>query len=228
MRYASLRSIATSSSPYPLEAVNSFYISPFHARNMTLQVHALRREFEVRTWTNIINKNPYLAVVQITGGRAWGRTNMKHRILQQNSQSPHVNARFAIPRAAREGALRTQYKGLSELFRSGPCAVVYGDRIDDVVCVVKRATDQIDGGVLIGGKFGKGIITARTWETVLNSEGELAEWARFAAVLGRRPALIDALEGRGRGLLNVLEAAGARRLTTVLDNMQNTTNDDAP
>lgn len=194
---------------------------------MTLQVHALRREFEVRTWTNIINKNPYVAVVQITGGRAWGRTNLKHRILQQNSGSPHVGARFAVPSAAREGALRTPYAPLSELFRSGPCAVVYGDRIDDVVCVVKRAKDQIDGGVLIGGKFGTGIITARTWNTVLESEGELAEWTRFVAVLGRKPALIDALDGRSAGLVNALQAGGARRLTNVLHNMQNSINDGA-
>ncbi|KAI0565775.1 hypothetical protein FGB62_14g040 [Gracilaria domingensis] len=187
---------------------------------MSLSVHALRREFEIRTWSKIIKDNPYVAVVQMTGGRAWGRTNMKHRILKERRDSPHVNTRFAIPRAAREGSLRTPYVGLSELFRGGPCAVVYGDDIDDVVCVIKSATKQIDGGVLIGGKFGDGIVTARTWETVLSSEGERAEWAKLIAVLGAKPSLLNVLESPHRGLLNTLKSSNGSKLVRVLGSIE--------
>ncbi|CAN8072926.1 unnamed protein product [Agarophyton chilense] len=178
----------------------------------------------VRTWSKIIKDNPYVAVIQMTGGRAWGRTNMKHRILQERRDSPHVNARFAVLSAAREGILRTPYVGLSELFRGSPCAVVYGDDIGDVVCVVKSATKQIAGGVLVGGKFGDGIVTARAWETVLSSEGERAEWVKLVGVLAAKPALLNVLDRQNLGLFNTLKSGGGSKLVRVLDNFQSSNN----
>lgn len=187
---------------------------------MALNVSALRREFEIRTWSRIIGENPYVAVVQITGGRAWGRTNVKARVLGDDKDRPTVGARFAVPKAAREGAMRTRYVGLAELFRGGPSAVIYGNEVDDVVRVVKRAQSVIDGGVLIGGRFGDAIVTSRVWEDVLNSEGERAEWVKFVQVLGTPPGFVRVLDHSAKGLAQSLDSAGgAARLSRVLDRM---------
>lgn len=188
--------------------------------NMALKISALRREFEIRTWSKIIGEHPYVAVVQATGGRAWGRTNVKARVLGEDKDRPTVGARFASPKAAREGAMRTRYVGLSELFRGGPSAVVYGSEVDDVVRVVKRAKKVIDGGVLVGGRFGNAIVTSRVWEEVLQSEGEHAEWVKFVQVLSTPPAFVRVLDHGARGLVQSLETAGgAARLARVLDRM---------
>ena len=190
---------------------------------MSVSVSALKREFEIRKWSHIIQKHPYVAVLQVTGGRAWGRTNMKARILGPKLNSEHVGARFAVPRSAREGALRTRFHGISELFRSAPSAVVYGDDVDDVVSVVKRAKDTIDGGILVGGRFGEAIVTARVWEKVLESEGEKAEWARFIGLLAARPPLVGVLENQHRRMVDVVsQAGGGQRLVRVLDRMHQT------
>lgn len=187
---------------------------------MSLNVRALKREFEVRTWSRIITENPYVAVIQITGGRAWGRTNMKARVLGDEKGLSTVNARFAVPKAAREGALRSRYVGLSELFRGGPCAVVYGNNVDDVVKVVKRAQDVIDGGIVVGGRFGNAIVTSRVWDDVLKSEGERAEWAKFVHVIGAPPKFLNILDRNAKGLAQNLEkAGGAQRLARVLERM---------
>lgn len=187
---------------------------------MALNVRALKREFEVRTWKRIIGDNPYVAVVQITGGRTWGRTNIKARILGDEKDSPTVGVRFAVPRAAREGALRTKYVGLSELFRGSPSAVVYGSEIDNVVKVLRRARNVIDGGILVGGRFGDAIITSRVWADVLASEGERAEWAKFVQVVGAPPGFVDVLDRNAKGLAQTLEnAGGAQRLARVVERM---------
>lgn len=184
---------------------------------MSLKVAALRREFEIRKWSKIIQNNPYIAVLQITGGRAWGRTNLKARILTDHKESEHVNTRFAVPKSARDGALRTPFVGLSELFRSAPSAVVYGDDIDEVASVVRRARDVIDNAVLVGGRFGEAIITSRVWEDVLKSEGERAEWCRLLGVLGARPSIVGVMDRQHRSMLDVLsQAGGADRLVRVL------------
>lgn len=190
---------------------------------MALNVRALKREFEIRTWSRIIGENPYVAVLQITGGRAWGRSNMTARILGEDKGLQSVGVRFASPKAAREGALRTRYVGLSELFRGVPSAVVYGNDVGDVVRVLKRARQSIDGGMLVGGRFGDTIITARVWEEVLGSEGERAEWERLARVLGSPPGFVRVLDASSKGLYQALESGGgAAKLVRVLDRVGET------
>lgn len=188
---------------------------------MAFNVNALKREYEIRTWTRIIGKNPYVAVLQLTGGRAWGRTNVKARILGEDQGLPTVDTRFAIPKFAREGAQRTRYVGLSELFRGMPSAVVYGDDVDDVVRVVKRAQEVLDGGLLVGGRFGDAIITRRVWDQVLESEGERAEWVKLVQVIATPPGFVKVLDTSARGLSQVVEqAGGAARLVRVLDQVE--------
>lgn len=185
---------------------------------MPFNVSALKREFEIRKWSKIIGEKPYVAVLQVTGGRAWGRTNIKARVLGNDSGRPSVGARFAAPKYAREGAIRTRYVGLAELFRGSPSAVVYGNDVDDVVRVVKRAKDVIDGGILVGGKFGDTIITSRIWEEVLQSEGERAEWIKLVQVLAMPPGFVRVLDHGTKGLHQTLQnAGGAARLSRVLD-----------
>lgn len=185
---------------------------------MALSITILRREFEVRTWSKIIEQNPYVAVVQITGGRAWGRSNMKARILGKHMGAEDVCARYAISRAAREGASRTKFNALSALFRSSGCAVIYGHKVQPVVEVVKRAREQLDGGILVGGRFGNDVVTARVWEMVLESDGEKAEWGKFYSVLARQPGVVDVLDRSSAGLVDAIrEGGGANRLSRVLD-----------
>lgn len=183
---------------------------------MSLNVQALKREFEIRTWSRIIGGHPYVAVVHITGGRSWGRANTKARVLGDSPGA--VGARFASAKHAREGARRTRFVGLAELFRGCPAAVVYGADAEAVAGAARRARDVIDGGVLVGGRFGDEIVTARAWEAVLRSEGRRAEWARLVRVLAAPPALARVLDAGGRGLAQSVEAAGgAARLARVLD-----------
>lgn len=187
---------------------------------MALSVTKLRREFEVRIWAKIIEQNPYVAVVQITGGRAWGRSNLKARILGEQLGSDDVGVRYAIPKSAREAATRTRFDSLGVLFRAGGSAVIYGQKIGPVVEVVKRARRTIDGGILIGGRFGENIVTARVWEMVLESDGEEAEWAKLFSVLSRRPPIVDVLERNSAGLVDALrEGSRAQRLSNILNRM---------
>lgn len=179
---------------------------------MSISVSALRREYEIRKWVGVLQTFPYIAVIQITGGRCWGRTNMKSRILEKSTD---VNTRFAVPKCAREAALRTRFTGLSELFRGAPSAVVWGDDVDKVVEVVKRAVGVIDGGVVVGGRFGERIATARVWQTVLDSGGEKEEWGKLVGVLGKTPGVVQVLQRQQRGVLDAVEGGG--KLVRVLD-----------
>lgn len=186
---------------------------------MALNIRALKREFEIRTWRTIIEANAYVAVIQISGGRAWGRTNMKSRIIGPlRDEGEGVDARFAVGRLAREGAQRTRFKGLEALFRGGSSAVVFGNGINEVVEGVRRAKKEIDGGFVVGGRFGERIVTGGIWDEVLESDGERAEWARFLKVVGAGTPAVAALLSRGSpGLVDALElAGGAARLTNVV------------
>lgn len=188
---------------------------------MALSIVKLRREYEIRTWRKIIEENPYVAVVQSTGGKSWGRTNMKARILGKHLNSKVVGARYAIPRAAREAALQTRFDKLSSLFQTAGSAVVYGQKVDPVVEVVKNANDIIDGSLLLGGRFGDDIVTAKVWETVLDSKGESTEWANLVSVLDRTPPFITILDRSSSGLVEALKKSGrAHQLTGVLQRME--------
>lgn len=200
---------------------------------MALSVVRLKREYEIRVWQRIIENNPYVAVVQSTGGGAWGRTNMKARILADHRNNELVGARFAVPRAAREGSLRTsKYQRLSTLFKTAGSAVVYGKKVEPVVDAVKQATKLISGAYLVGGRFGEDIITAATWKTVLESEGEAAEWAKFITVLGQTPPFIPILDRSASGVLHSVQQAGrATNLINILEQMgedQSDTKQEAP
>lgn len=175
---------------------------------MAFNVRALKREFEARKWASIIGDYPYVAVLQIVGGRAWGRTNMRARVLGPEKDSESVGARFASAKFAREGAGRTRFEGMAELFRGMPAAVVYGTELDEVVRVVKRARGCVDGALLVGGRFGQQIVGWRQWEEVLESEGEAAEWGRFLSAFGRPPGVMGVLDGSARGLYQAVEGAG--------------------
>lgn len=188
---------------------------------MSFNVRTLRKLHEVRNWSKIIEENPYVAVVQVTGGRAWGRTNMKSRILGKHYGSEHVGARYAVPKVAREGIKRTRFVGLSDLFRGSPSAVIYGSQVDPVVETIKRATDIIDGGILIGGRFGENIVTAKTWQKVLESDGELEEWKKFVTILSKPPPILQLLDQQSKGMIDVVQKAGGQQdLVHVLNKIQ--------
>lgn len=211
---------------------------------MSFTVRALRREFEVRKWSKIIERHPYVAVLQMTDGPMWGRTNMKARLLGPDhdpsrppislslsppddsspSISTHgvhsvpIDARFAVPRHAREGALRTSFVGLSPLFRSAGSAVVYGTELARVTAAVKRSREVLKHAELVGGRFGNNVVTARTWNEVLESEGELAEWTRLLSVLQMdAPGLVHTLELQGSQLVTALQGGGGQRVVRVLE-----------
>lgn len=210
---------------------------------MALSVVKLRREYEIRLWTRIIEENRYIAVVQLAGGQSWGRSNMKSRILGEyynhnnetdnetqqtsttNNNSPIVvNARYAVPRAAREGARRsTRYAPIANLFRTASCAVVYGTQVAPVAAVVKNATKVLKSSLLVGGRFGEDIVTAGRWAAALDSDGEAAEFARLIATLDApHPALLQTLDSGSRGLATALDGAGAKPLVGVLQQIDET------
>lgn len=199
---------------------------------MALSVVRLKREYEIRLWLKIIDENPYIAVIQATGGQSWGRTNMKSRILGKyhNQQPQKVHARYAVPKAAREGALRSKrYKKLSSLFKTASSAVVYGQEVGPVAETAKLATELIRGGILIGGRFGDDIVTASVWKTVLESDGELQEWRKFVHLLDRPPPVISLLQQSNRGLLDAVENGGnAKELAHVLQRISDDGTSNSP
>lgn len=187
---------------------------------MALSVTKLRREYEIRLWRKIIDENPYVAVVQVTGGRSWGGRNLKARILDKYLSNGEVGTRYAVPRSAREGALRSRFGHLANLFRSCGSAVVYGHHADSVIETVKRAQKIIDGGLLVGGRFGEQVVTAPIWERALQSEGEVAEWTQLVTVLSQPPPLLDVIDRSSKGLVQVLQQGGrANQLTNILQRM---------
>lgn len=184
---------------------------------MSISVSALRTEYKIRIWQRIIGENPYIAVLQLTGGSRWGRTNMKWRLLgAPDPIPPGVNARFATPAATRAGALRTRFPGIAELFRSAPAAVVYGTSVEAVMDVVRRAEDVLADAELVGGRFGDRLVHAATWREALAADGEVAETARLVQTLERGAPLVRVMEEGGRGLAGVLGEAGGRGLVGLL------------
>ncbi len=185
---------------------------------MSLSVSALRAEYKIRVWQRIIAGNPYIVVLQLTGGTSWGRTNMKWRLLGAPDRIPDgVGARYATPRASREGALRTRFTGIAELFRAAPCAVIYGTDVAAVTDVVRRAEEELVDAVLVGGRFGDRLVHANTWREVLASDGETAQFARLVAALQQGAPLVRAFDAGTRGLAHALDASSGRNtLASVL------------
>ncbi len=171
----------------------------------------------MRQWVDIINNHPYVAVLQLTAGVNWGRSNWKWRVLGEHAQkAPLVDAKFAVPSAAREGASRTKFVGMTELFRSSPCAVVYGTDVGDVSSVVRRTQDEISDAVLIGGRFGEELVHARQWRQVLEAD-EREQLCVLLGVLQNATPLVRAIDAPSRGLAAALNAAGgATKLVTLL------------
>jgi hypothetical protein len=184
---------------------------------MGLTVTGLKRAYNVRQWRHIIGSNPYIAVLQLTGGRSWGRTNMKARVLGDLGGEPErVDAKYAVPWAARAGAEQTRFVGLAGLFRSAPCAVVYGPDVGAVLAVVERARGVLDGAILVGGRFGDAVVGSRSWDTALSLGGEEGVRLELVQVLGAPPQLIPVLESGSRDLVKTTVSGGAGLLTGVL------------
>lgn len=185
---------------------------------MGFTVAGLKRAHVVRQWRNILSGNSYVAVVQLTGGRSWGRINMKARVLGDYANSGGVDAKYAVPWAARSAAEDTAFAGLANLFRSSPCAVIYGNDIGSVLAVLARARQQLDGGIVIGGRFGEDVITSRMWDTASDLRSEQAVREDLVRVLGTPPQLVNHLRGSSHGLVKSLQdAAGSTKLVRVLD-----------
>lgn len=185
---------------------------------MSISAARLKAEYKIRVWQRIIGEHPYVAVLQLTGGANWGRSNLKWRVLgEERGRAPRVDARFATPRATREGALRTRYVGIAELFRGAPCAVVYGTDVSDVCAVVRRAEKTLPDAVLVGGRFGDFLIHGKQWREVLDSDGEIAQFAQLVGTLRQGSPLVAAFEAPTRGLTAALRN-GARHqaLTGIL------------
>lgn len=186
---------------------------------MGLTVQGLKRAYTVRMWRDIFAASPYVAVLQLTGGRSWGRTNMRARVLGPRGASPAVDARYAVPWAARAAAEQTRFVGLAGLFRAAPCAVVYGHDPAAVLDTLERARGLLAGGVLLGGRFGGSVIPASAWEEAKELGGEDAVRAGLLrALAGQAPPLVRALDGGSAGLARVLEkGGGAARLVRAVD-----------
>lgn len=182
---------------------------------MGLTVRSLKRAYDVRKWRDVFQHHPYIAVVQLTGGRSWGRTNMRARVLGAQTT---VDARYAVPSAARLAASQTAFAGLSNLFHAAPSAVIFGHGADDVLDVVARATDILDGGLLVGGRFGESVVHGADWARAADLGGESAVRAGLVRALeGAAPRLVRVLDGGGEGLVRTIGAGGGERVVRVFD-----------
>lgn len=171
-----------------------------------LSVAKLRGEYKVREWSRIISENDYVAVLQLTRGVNWGRSNIKHRLkpVPESGEEPTVDVKFAVPRVAREGALRTPYVGIGELFRSSPSAVVYGNDISQVCTTIEKA-DDMGIATLIGGKFHDQLIHQRQWKTVLGTDEKSTFAQLLQTVAHSSPKLVKTIQAGNTGLVNVID-----------------------
>lgn len=186
---------------------------------MGLTVPGLKRAYTVRMWRDIFANSPYVAVLQLTGGRSWGRTNMRARVLADGGPSAAADARYAVPWAARAAAQQTRFIGLAALFRAAPCAVVFGADAGAVLDTVERALALLDGGVLLGGRFGADVVAAGAWEEARALGGEDAVRAGLLrALAGQAPPLARVLDGSAVGLARAVDrGGGAARLLRAVD-----------
>jgi ribosomal protein L10 len=186
---------------------------------MAFSVTALKRIYLVRQWQNIIANHSYVAVLQLTGGRSWGRTNMRARVLGDRYGTPEVGAKYAVPWAARAGAEQTRFVGLATLFQSAPSAVIFGHEISAVLDVIARTRKEVEGSILLGGRFGDTIVSARVWDEVgaMESEDELR--LKLIQLLSAPPGFLRILDGNAARLTRVLQGSGAsaRSLVRVLE-----------
>lgn len=216
--YSFVRRIHGFFSPSPgYSEIETQYLS--QVGDMKLSVPKLKNLYTVQRWRDIINDNRYIAVVQLSGGSSWGRANMRLRVLGDEYECGRVDARYAVPWAARSAAVQTRFTGLSELFRSSPSAVLFGNDVDAMLYVLKRARNILDCGVLVGGRFGEDIVTASCWEEAESLGGQDKVHAELITALRTSPGLLEVLNGSSRQFTNVFDAAsGARRLVRVLEN----------
>lgn len=192
---------------------------------MALSVSKLRVEYNTRTWARIIERTPYIAVLQLTAGGNWGRSNLKHRLLAaaERSHRDSVDARFAVPRWARAGAERTRFAAMSALFRAAPCAVVYGDSAPAVAQVVRGADKVLRDAVLVGGRFGEALVHPAAWqravELAVPQAGAVDTHVELLGVLDNAGSLLRTVDAAGgaRGLAGVLREAALTRVVRVLD-----------
>jgi hypothetical protein len=188
---------------------------------MGFSVTGLRKVYLTRQWRDIIKNHPYIAVLQLTGGRSWGRSNMKSRVLGDwfGTSDVVVAAKYAVPWAARAGAEQTRFVGLAALFRSAPSAVIYGGDIAAVLEVVARTKQEVEGSILLGGRFGDQIVPARIWDEVaaMGTEDEMR--IKLIQLLSTPPAVLRMLDGHAVRLTQTLlnSGASARGLVSLLE-----------
>lgn len=194
---------------------------------MGLTVPGLKRAYNVRKWQNIFQNHPYIAVIQLTGGRSWGRINMRARVLGEHVKAvgedeavrPFVDARYAVPWSARTAASRTSFPGLQNLFRSAPSAVIYGADVGVVLDVVGRAQEILDGALLVGGRFGRDVVHGSAWRDAAALESEDKVRVGLLQVLDQAaPSLVQVLDSGNQQLVRTVDTAGgAAKLISVVD-----------
>lgn len=182
---------------------------------MSLSVSKLRGEYIVRQWAGIIEKHDYIAVMQLTAGANWGRSNLKWRILSNAPEG--IGAKFAVPRAARAGAERTRYAAMGALFRGAPCAVVYGDNAPDVARVVRQADTLLRDAVLIGGRFGDELVFGNTWRRAVDMDADKPKLELLGTLAANSTGLLATTKASARGLNSVLQHAAFNRIVRMLD-----------
>lgn len=194
---------------------------------MGLTVPGLKRAYNTRKWRNIFQNHPYVAIVQLTGGRSWGRINMRARVLGDHVHQPSppdpsrpfVDARYAVPSCARAAAAQTTVPGLENLFRSAPSAVIYGETVGVVLEVLARAREKLDGGLLVGGRFGNEVVHGSAWEEAAELQSEEKVRVGLLRVLeGAAPGLVQVLDAGKADIVRTIDAAGgAKKLINVVD-----------
>lgn len=133
---------------------------------------------------------------------------MRARVLKEHIHSDAVNAKYAVPRHAREGATQTRFKGLAALFSSAPCAVVYGSDIASVLEVVDTSKEVLTGAIVIGGRFGDEIVPPRVWNEAAKYGSPENLQRDLVRVLASPPGFVGALESSTSRLVHSLERAG--------------------
>lgn len=173
------------------------------ALRKNLSIGTLQRAFKVHNLRKVFTDHNYVAVFQLMGGRAWGRSAMRHRIV---GNIDGVDARFAAPWAAREAVQELEpFQPLESVFSGGPCALLYGNEIESMVQVIKIAREKLDGAFLIAGRFADVIVTGKVWNDIVDGKDQRTLMAEFLGTLKSQDRVVGLLNASAKQLLGTIQ-----------------------
>ena len=82
---------------------------------------------------------------------------------------------------------------------------MYGNEIEEMIQGIKRARSEIDGGVLIAGKFGEFVVTGQVWDDIVDGKDRMTLMRELLGVFGEQDKVVRVLGDSPKGLIGVMK-----------------------